>query len=722
MIVLYAVIVLGIFWMAGYFAEKVLKKFYVCLFWDSIIGKMILGLMCITSSLMILGLFLPINLVTVLLCVILGASFIINIKEIFQNILQIEKREMTVCGLEIIIFIIVGLPQILKNELYISTLANNDFAYYIASINWLKEHCILQPVEYSLSHPFNSLAEYMLDYTRIGLDIVGAFFANIFGLEAHEIFPILNVLVIGIIFFVAYEVIYYLSKNNKISLGFAFIAAVSGNTLTLMAKQYSSQLFGVAMLILAFYVVDAFFQKQSRENIILCGMVLSTLFAFYCEFAVYITIYILVYMMRYIVKRKFSFLNFLKMCIGILLINPYGLYKAVKFNLSIFTRVSVNGAQDIDPYSGNMLGIKKTFGCMLGFSDWLFKDDKCHVAIIIVGISIMLACMFLFIICVKNNKRDFVVTVIMVFIILEVYFLFSRGAYQEYKNITSFAVVWIVMVGCIIAILGMECKRMKYLQYLLLGIYLMITMYGIYEPLKQICNTSFTVDSNTDELKEAVNQIIPQNSEVEIDSSVGVLDYMAAVYALRDHDVNLNTDSLSYLQYFQRFTDNDPSEYILYGKSYELFPEEDIIWSNDKYCLVKRKEYAGYKVIDVTTEGFVTGTEVFVSEEADYVVNKKGYAGVVLYGPYAHIEKGTYELIMAYTVLSSTENVGYFDIAIEGNQICCQTLNNSLGAHQAIIKNYVFEDTNNLELRAFVEEDAVIKIEGIKYRRLENEE
>lgn len=724
MILLYTILSLAVFWIMGYAVIKLLKCENCEIFVSNFTLYIVFGCISIVSIIMILGLILPLNIVTVILCIFMGIFLACNYKEIFKTIAINSKREERfILGITTVPILLTGLPQILKNELYTSILVNNDFGYYIASIEWLKNHSILQTVEYSLQHPFYSMAEYMIDYTRIGMDTLGAFLANVFNIKSHEVFPILGTIAAALLFLIAYEVIYRFTYNYIIAVLFALFTSVNGNVVTLIGKQYMPQLLGIAMLILTLYMINRFFEKANRDNIILCGLSISGLLGFYCEFAVYLTLIMIVYIVISFVKKKKFILQLIQVCVLSALFNPYGMYKALKFNLSIFTRVSTQGAQDIDPYGGNMLGIKKIVGCLLGFSDCFSEKNIYYKMAIICGTVILLICAAMLVINIKQKNMEILLVPILVFSVLQMYFSYSQGAYQEYKHITSISVIGIMLMGCIVGLILQKCKKKKAAQYGITVSILLISICGIYNPLKMYCKNKVTVDSDTMQLKNAVEQTIPISSEIEIDSTIGVANYMAAVYALKDYKVNLNTDSLSYLQYFQEFEDNDWSKYVLYEKGKEFFAGEndEIVWSNNKYVLIKRKNIDDYSVMDITSAGFGSRKGVFISEEADYVENQDGHDGMVLYGPYAHVDSGTYEIILNYSIIKTNGESGYFDIYQEGAEKYYQDLENDLGSHKLIIENQTFNNEDNVEFRVFANEGTVVKVEGIKYRRLSDE-
>ena len=591
MIVFYSVLSICFFWILGFSIVKVLRSSENSIVENNSLMYIFFGYAFLLTICMTLGMVLPMSLVAILVMILSIILFIVNFKEIYNRLSQESNTaQKTVAACIMIPIIVTGLPQILNNELYISLLENNDFAYYIASIDWLKTHTLLEPVEYSLSYPFYSLAEYMLKNTRIGIDITGAFFANIFNLESYQIFPIMIVIASVLIMIAVYEVIYYFTDNILVGIIFGIGAAVCGNTITLIVRQYVPQLFGMALLLITMLFLHQLFQdSEDKKNIILCGLATSGLLATYCEFAVYVVLFGIAYIIIFCLKKKINVLSLIKMFICTALFNVYGLYKAIDFNLSIFTRVSTNGASDIDPYNGNMLGLKHILTCLLGGSGWTYDYNIVHKIILIVGLLLAIAC-FCTVFFIPNEHKMFVLVITIVAGLLEVYFWMSRGAYQEYKHITSVSIFSICFIGLIVADLIKKIRQNKMITTIILGIFIAVIITGTAYPLKVYCESGIGVDKATMELGEAVEILVPESMEIELDNSINVADYMSAAYALKNHAVNLNTDSLSYLQYFQNFVDDDPSVYVVYsaGQKGELEENEQLIWNNRKYILIKR--------------------------------------------------------------------------------------------------------------------------------------
>ncbi len=596
MIVLYGACTLIGLWVLGFAVVQLFHCQESVLVKKSVLIYILFGFIGSVSLIMILGLFLPLDRVAVLMAALVVFLFAVNFKKIRLLFKQSTRSDKAVFLFLFIPLVVIGLPQLLRHELYTSVVYNNDFALYMASFDWLKTHSILAPVEYSLAYPFYSMARYMIDNTRIGTDVFGAVLCDLFKLEAYEVFPVLIVLSADLVMISVYEFIRHFTGNKTVALSFGLFAAVNGNLLTILLKQYVPQVLGASLLILAFYSIHEFFQSQAREDMIVCALSLSGVMAVYCEFAVYIVLFILMYLILYAAGRK----NDLKstgavigklfcICWLMIMFNIFGAYKAVKFNLDIFTRVHDRGAADIDPYRGNMLGLGKIVGCLLGISDYLSEMDIFYQIALAAGCIVACALMIGCIVKDKGAGRKFTVVSILVFLGLECYFRLSKGAYQEYKGITSGSMLMIALLGYMTAVMVSQCKSKKFLQYGVITVFACVILYSMIGPMDTYFSNQITCDSNSMKLKDAVAQWVPEEEMVELDSSINIADYISASYALKDRAVNCNTN-LSNLSYFQQFEDDDPSKYIIYPSGYDYSANDsgELLWQNNKYALVER--------------------------------------------------------------------------------------------------------------------------------------
>ena len=720
MILFYAVLSLLIFWMTGYsvlrllhIGEERMKR--------NPLFPVLIGFCVFLSIVMTLGMFLPVNVVVIILAVGLTASFFFHIRRIYSFfVLETGTGEKAFLFAALIPMVIAGLPQILRNELYISILTNNDCGYYIASMDWLKHHTLLAPVEFSMTHPFYSMAEFMVEDTRIGTDVTGAFFMNLFHLEAYQVFPLIHRRAISLIMIAVYEVISFFSGNRLIAVVIAILAAVNGNHISQMGSQYVPQLIGISLLLLSLYELDRFFHKPDKEAVIAVGFALSGLLATYCEFGVYIVPFGLVYLFVFLIKRKLNLIALLKAAALTVILNVFGFCRAVSFLLSIYNRVRGLGITDIDP-NGNLLEGSKLAGLLTGLSDGWIDETVCYTIGIVI-LVITAVCGILLIIRKKalRGRLMFFVWAVM-FFCYELYFRSSGGGYPEYKHISSGCVFVFCIIGCILARIPLKTRIHQTAVAIILILLCWFVYSGLAKPMRRTLKTNFMMDRRIMELEEAAKWMVPADEEIEVDDSVQTIYYMGASYALKDRVLNMNTGGSSYLQFFNQFHDNDPSAYVVYSRGYEvsLPKDEEVLWMNDRYVLVKKRDIQPYKWFHITGTGFVSPARVFVSEAADYVQNN-GEEGFVLFGPYFLMD-GRYEIIMEYTVPADSQNSGNLQIAADGETLMDIPMESAPGPHTIRLSDQMFEDAHNTEFRVSAKKGYTVRIDGIKYRRLDVE-
>ena len=721
MILLYAVLSLLIFWLAGFSVLQLFRTGEERMKRNPLFPVLV-GFCAYLSVVMTLGLFLPVSIVVIVAAVLLVVSLLFHIRKIYSFfMLETGRGDKAFFGAALIPMFIAGLPQILRNELYISVLSNNDCGYYIASMDWLKNHTLLSPVEHSATHPFYSMADYMLTRTRIGMDVAGASLMHVFRLKSYQVFPLMAVIAVALIMIAAYEVIYSFSDNRPVAVIVAVLAAVNGNQISQIGRQYVPQLIGIALLLLSCYELDRFFRKPDREAVITTGFTLSGLLATYCEFTVYIAPFGLVYLIVFLIRKKLNLIALLKTAVLTIVVNVFGFYRAVSFLLDIYTRVNGAGINDIDPM-GSLLEIPKLAGLLTGLSDAWIDEEICYTIGIVILVITAVSGFFL-VVRKKASKGWMMLTVwAVMFLGYEFYFRSSGGGYPEYKHISSGCVFVFCIIGCILAHIPRKKRIHQILLAAMLGLLIWFVYSGLAKPMRRTLKTDFMLDQRVMELEEAAEWMVPADEEIEVDDSVQTIYYMGASYALKDRVLNLNTGGGSYLQLFYGFTDHDPSAYVIYPRGYEasLPHGEEALWMNDRYVLVKRTDAESYKWFRITGMGFDSPSGIFVSEAADYVQNVDGRKGFVLYGPHIPMN-GSYEMILDYTVPENSQNDGVFEIAADGKVLKDSLMESAPGAHTIVLADQRFEDTKNTVFRVKAKEGYTVRVNGIKYRRLDVE-
>lgn len=95
-------------------------------------------------------------------------------------------------------------------------------------------------------------------------------------------------------------------------------------------------------------------------------------------------------------------------------------------------------------------------------------------------------------------------------------------------------------------------------------------------------------------------------------------------------------------------------------------------------------------------------------------------AGYVLYGPYTRSVPGTYDITLHYAVEDYTESdSGVFDVALDGEQYCETPF--IPAENTAVLKNVEIDEGHLFEVRVFVPEGMIIRIQSIDYKRVENQ-
>ena len=722
MILAYALLSLIIFWMVGYFIMRVFKIGEDRLSRNPLF-PVLFGFCGLLLILMTLGLLIPIHFVSAFVVIAVFVVLLLHAREIYHKlVLNTSKGDKIYVAAVSIPMLLAGLPQLLRNELYIAVLQNNDFGYYISSMDWLKNHTLLAEVGYSASHPFYSMADYMLTLTRIGTDVTGAFLMDVFHLEAYQVFPLTAVIGIALIMIAVYEVIYCFCGNQFISAAIAIMAAINGNNVSLIGRQYMPQLIGMALMLLSLFEIDHLFRNHDREAVIVSGLILSGLLATYCEFVVYIVPFCLVYAAFFLLKKELHILALVKAAAIMILFNLFGFVRAIRFLLTIFSTVSGSGITGIDPMS-SMLEPMRLTGMLVGLSDNI--EWTMHPIYYVAGTALLagiIICLVLVIVMNRTGMQWMLFLVwAAVFLMYEVYFKLSGGGYPEFKHASSGC----LFVFCMIGILVSQIPRVRRIG--LYGQITIITLLGIFVygglflPVKESIRTHFYINHDIMELREAADLLVPSNEEIELDDSIQTINYMGAAYALKDRILNLNTGASSYLQFFNQFKDDDPSAYVVYPRTLELsLAEEELVWMNEKYILAKRDETPSWKWIDFTNEYYFTPEGVLVSVDGKYIQSGGGKQKYILHGPYAPAN-GRYEFVLEYTVLDESQKTGNFNILVDGDQMESVEMDSEPGEHRIHLSDIQFHNSQNVEFRVWAKKGYAVRIDGLKYRRLDVE-
>ena len=511
MIIVYSLCSILFFWLIGFLFSHFVKV--------QNIGRptihVLTGFCIFLSVLMSVGTVVPISMGSRLLFLLVIILAFIYLNDIKRFITGFSRYDIFVIISWMIVVSVIGLPQLINGELYISIIENNDFAYYISSIDWLRNHSILENVDYSQEKPFYSLASFMLNETRIGMDVAAAFLCNIFSLEAYEIFPVMIVVSSIMVMIAIHNSLIVFGVNKYVCILFSVLAVLNGNIILMASRQYPSQILGIALLISTFLCLHKFFYSSSRHWLIYSGIFISGLFAVYCEFSIYLVGFGLLYVVPALWTSLVSVRDLIKLILIAIFSNVFAFYRALEFNLNIFIRVLSGGSQAIDPFQGALLQGVDLFGSIMGFSTRYSHSLAIGIFSLI---FICLAVLFFLYSLVKYRYQEeiFFGALLVLFIVLEFYFRTSGGAYQEFKHISTVAIVLFLFWGYL---LSSFCKliQMKTLGiFCTLFLFSLFVLSGLFKPLKDYVCSNNVVDSAVVELKNAVDLLVDRGGGSQI--------------------------------------------------------------------------------------------------------------------------------------------------------------------------------------------------------------
>jgi len=722
MIIVYPFIVLVIFYIIGTAAIKLLKLNRTRLVQGNIVIPCLIGFIVSLSILETMGLIVSISITTYVIIALAIVSALYS----YKNIVAFFHGKLKNKSLYLILFsipiIIIMLPQIVHNELFLVCGYNNDFAYYLSSIDWLKNHTILEPVMYSHAYPFYSMAEYMLHTTRIGTDLVGAFVGSLFSLESYQVFSILAPIAAAMIFAAVYSATQYFIEDSFYCMVFSAGASVCGDCIALIAGQYVPQIFGAACLVLALAALHELFSGKDYPTYYMVGLSVGGMLAVYCEFTIYIVATSIVFLFFSIVNRSINIKNIAKALAITVIINVFGFFRAVQFNLNILRSVMNAGTKSIDPYGGQLLSRWRKLGVFFGMNG---KNElgaaNTAYRLITFAIAIFFFISVIALIRQAVLKRNyekvlFVVTTTSIFIILEYYFISKSAAYEEYKHLTSAAFIMLTNLFVSSGSMLQNVKGQRIVKSLSATMVILILSISLKNTLKIYMYPNISVNSENMELRD-ISKLVPNDFEIGLDSSIGSADYMSAVYALKDHAINLDSKGVSYLQFFQTF-DDDNSKYTLYPCSQIMKAVKNgkIIWLNKKYVLTFNYTNENFKRMYITGLGWNHQKNAVASEEADCVMNVDGSEGLLLYGPYIPVD-GIFNIKLEYTIKKYEMGTGYFDVYDSGMTLAKEQLDPS--SNTITLKNVKFNNNKQVEFRVYSPKGNVIKVEGILFERVE---
>lgn len=723
MILIYYSITIALCFVVGFTGCKLLKLQDTELLKSTNFIYILIGLVFLVSMMETISLVLPVSISLYLICPLLLAGFIWCYHDLKTIVLsQLRKKDLFFSLILILIpGIVVGLPQLLENELFTVIEDNSDYIFYLSTMDWFQSHNILSEIVYSEHYPFYSFAEYMVNTTRIGYDLFGAFLVGLYNLEPHEVFSILSVLSAGFVAVSVYTCLLYFTGNKYIAVLVGVYTGSCANTIALIVGQYIVQLCGVALLLMSVTAIQHLLCKSSTKDAVLCGLFVSGTLAIYCEYAVYLCLAALLFLAICSFKRTVVAKHICIAIVSAILFNVLGFIKALWFNLKIFLSISAAGASAIDPYNGNIIGLDTLLYTILGGTSKLHLLDHAlpKVLTVFLMLGVLAVLYFAFVKSGHFEKNAFCGVVVLLIVIFEAYFRISRGAYQEYKHLATMSCLFLVVAGIAAANLSGIFQFGKYKRILFLTAAIAVTMVSVYAPLKNYTQISTRIDSQTMELRDAVFAVCG-NQGVEI----GDTEWhpMRVVYALKDQPVFVGNSSYSYLEYYQKLNKEIDARYKLYARFGEMqidLSKEEILWMNEQYVLTERISPTWYNSFSMTGSfyGWEYGEDVDVYPDTNLIVANAGNARYALYGPRKDLSPGVYDFVLECEVIQGDGQIGVFDIFSSAVGTLGQAEITGKETQYVLLENIpVSDETTALEYRVFVNEGVELKIEGILWK------
>lgn len=719
---IYEFIAFIIFYVIGTACIKLLKLKRTRLVNNNPIIPFVFGYIGCVCILELFGLVLPVSITSFIIIAAAFGGFILAFQDIKDNFSQIFHKKLYLILIILLPAMVLSYPQVAKGDIFTAVDSNNDFAYYLSTITWLNNHSILETVHFSHAYSFNSLAEYIINSTRIGTDLTGSFFSCMFSLEAHEAFALLGPIGGMIIGSAVFSAVRYLSGDENVgSLIAGLFASISGTSICLILQNYMPELIGVAFFVLALAAMHELLFENKNGTGIVAGLFVSATLAVYCEYAVYLAFgFIVMLLIALLSRKKIQTRIVLGAFATAILANVYGFYRAIVFNLSILGKLTGNGSGAIDSYGGIMLSPLAKASVITGFGGKIIEAGELWQKILVILLTAVVL-INLVIIIKKRKSLSFFIAALLMIILLEAYFIHSKSGYQEYKHLTTMCYLVSVINGVGLDELLERPFKIKKQVTEKLAISLSIVLSIAYNQtaFMRYYNPLFSVGKDTVDELQTMAEVISDAEEITIDESLSPAEGMTALYALKDQPTNYDPDSLAYLPYFQKF-DEHKTKYTLYRISEldNLSENQKPVWQNSQYLLVENLDFDGYYRFNITGIGWGSEQNTKVDTETDSLYTN-GDSGFALFGPYISLN-GKYDFKLVYSVIVSPENsdIGYFDIYDqdlgENSEIAKVPLKKNKNTVE--IKNVELDDLKNIECRVYANENAVIKVEGVYYR------
>lgn len=536
------------------------------------------------------------------------------------------------------------LPFVRYGEAVALHFGNNDIAFYLSSMEWLRDYSFTEPIGFNSADPFNSLANYMLRNTRIGADMLGALALSFLPLESYEIFlPLCAVFSILGVFGATYLMRSTLRLSGSVTAAVTLFLGSGVAMIELTKQQYMPQILGIAFFVWFFACVYEFFFNGKRDlsHVLLLALSAIAVISVYSEYASYaVIVFLIAFATDAVAKRNIKssltdIADAFRMVIAAFIFNVSGFYIALKFNVDVILS-QISTLENIDPYGGNITNLEKLasyvfnvyierLGANISFGAFALPTA---VSLLAYAVAAALLALGIFTVVrgvIRKHSRGeiFLLASMGFFAAYWAFFRSTRYAYGEYKHIHLTLWLAVVIIACFAAA-GLPSKDTKKAENkekgdnapgtaLLLrirAIYTVAAPKAITAALAvltviNVCsfaNNSKSVyrfDSTMEEFNAAVKEHVPEGETLGILNNL-YFDGHSMVYALRSSDraLSLLTSDCYFAYYvpvrteYPRYIATPVNDVGAYG---DVLSSEDytVVWKNSSYCILKNENDVG---------------------------------------------------------------------------------------------------------------------------------
>lgn len=588
----YLFVILLIFYVTGAVVLKGLGALLKTDWTDKVIIAPVAGaafMMCISQ---LLALILPASVIAKVWWILFFILSLWKGKDIFTALYGfVKKHWMFLLGC-LAAFCIVAWPMVRSGQLLSLQYANNDIIYYLSTMDWLKDHTLLETVQYGEASPYFLCAQYILSTTRFGSDVLGSVMMQMTYLEAYQIFSFLGVIYVVL---TGFSVYYFVCNVLKIREGygtvisFAALACFSWKELLIM--QYVPQMLGICTLTMFVFLLIDFFVSDDGLSKVLTSLFLVATASTYAEFASYmLIIYVGIVVIQMIYTKQWGKTIKDAILIGVtaIIFNPLGFYIAVKFNLKTLENVG-----SIDAFNGNIRRLLDVVAGLIGGPVTAVFGGS---SLLLNGYKLLLAggsvCFLGFLIYLLIKKRTkllaFITWILLFFAGYEVYFHATRLAYGEYKHIFSISVMMVVIL--LYFVYEVDEGRKYKICFTVTALVLLALNAKNYR-ISYPDNVVIKYDDTLEEVSEGL-ELVPKYEKTGILGNAHYIQHQL-VYAARNSKVQLMGEGVnSYFSMLGIPLNNELPDYILCLKDSEELETVtggayETLWQNERFMIVK---------------------------------------------------------------------------------------------------------------------------------------